>query len=520
VRESGTPVLEIRDVSKTFAGQKALDAVSMSVRAGSVEALVGHNGSGKSTLIKILSGFHLPDRGSSVLVNSRPLKFGDPVASAREGLRFIHQQLGLIGELSVVDNLCINGSYAAGRAGPIRRGREARNAAELLDRFGIDVPPNSLLSEVRPIQWTQIAIARALKQQSGVQVVVLDEPTASLPDAETGQLFEVIRRVASEGITVVYVSHRLDELYEVADHLTVLRDGRVAGSGTPDALPRPTLVELITGSPDQRDRPEPAGSRGPESPRRARSPEPQADTGIAADALRLDGLAGGLLKGLDLEVAAGEVVGLAGLTVSGVHDLVSILVGGIPASAGTASVSGREVAAFDPQSLRHLGASVLPAAASLKSIPSLSVRENVTLPTINDFWRRGTLRYGAEREAVRRLLVEYSVRPRDPERALATLSGGNQQKAVVAKWMRTRPKLLVLEEPTAGVDVGGRLDILALIRRAAGAGMAVLVCSSNLDDLADVCDRVVIVRDGRAAAELSGSAMSRERIAAECYLSA
>ena len=445
-----------------------------------------------------------------------PLRFSDPVASAQAGLRFIHQELGLLGDMTVLENIRLGGAYTSRRHGPVRWKAEGRAVAALLERFDIPVHPSTMLSDVSPIQRTQIAIARALENSAQVRLLVPDEPTASLPNAEAEQLFRMIRRVTAEGVGVIYVSHRLQELYEIADHLTILRDGKVAGKGEPHALTKPDLIQMITGvSEATRSGPErkPAAEGSvPAQPRRRSRP-----TAATEPALRIDGLAGGQLQSLSLRVDPGEIVGVARLAGSGVHDLVGLLLGRTPLRAGNVEISGKKLPVLSPLTVYRNGVSVLPAGRLLKSIPSLSVRENITLPELSGFWRRGLFRHRAERLAVRELLIRYSVRPTDPERILATLSGGNQQKATVAKWMRTRPAVLVLDEPTAGVDVAGRLDILRLLVEAADEGVAVVVCSSDLDDLAEFCDRVVIVRDGHDATELRDAMINREEITAQCY---
>jgi ribose transport system ATP-binding protein len=336
---------------------------------------------------------------------------------------------------------------------------------------------------------------------------VLDEPTATLPDAEVAKLFRTIRIAVRRGISVLYVSHRLEELYEIADDFLVLRDGQVVGEGTPASIDRAHLIELITGS-------APVATRSTRLTSAAGSNEPSSES---ARLLRLEGVAAGHLRRLNLDVRAGEIVGLAGLAGSGVHDLPELLVGRIPVSAGSISVDGQVWAKADPVVALLHRVAVLPGAKQLKSIGSMNVRENVTLPSISRFWRKGFFRYADERREVSDLLVDYAILPRSTERGFSTLSGGNQQKACVAKWMRTKPKLLVLDEPTAGVDVGGRLEILRLIRQAADDGVGVLICSSDLEDLADICERVIIVRQGVDDGELAGDEVKREIITAKCY---
>lgn len=502
-------LLEITGLSKRFESQQALNGVDLRVAEGRVEALVGHNGSGKSTLIKILSGFHTYDAGT-ITVGGESLKMADPVASAKAGLRFIHQDLGLLDQLTVLENLRLGGArYSTRGVGPINWRKERRNASHLLEEFGIHIRPDALISTASPVQRTSIAVARAMQERSAVRLLVLDEPTATLPDAEVEKLFGTVRAAAASGASVLYVSHRLEELHQICDHFTVLREGRIVGSGDREEIDKAALVSLITGVPVAERASKNFKAAGRE----------QADSGGVGSetVLRLRDIEGGQLRSLNLDVRPGEVVGVAGLAGSGVHDIPEILLGRISLRAGTVRVGDRVLARLNPTAVSAERLAILPSARNLKSIPSMKLRENITLPTVSQFFKRGFLSKRAERLDVGRLLQEYVVQPAEPERGFATLSGGNQQKACVAKWMRTKPRAFVLDEPTAGVDVGGRAEILRLIREAANEGLGVLVCSSDLDDLADLCDRVIIVRQGSDVTELKGKEITRDVITTQCY---
>ncbi len=506
-----TPALQVRHLSKRFPGQLALDDVSFTVGPQQVHALVGHNGSGKSTLIKILSGFHVPEPGGQVEVHGEPLRFGDPDSSRTTGLRFIHQELGLVGGLSVMDNLKLGSdTYDTAPLWRIRWGHERRVARRLLDRVGATVGTDELVNAISPVQRVEVALARALQDGSEARVLVLDEPTASLAEAEVERLFTLIRSTVASGVAVIYVSHRLEEIYEIGDRVTVLRDGRVVGEAATAELPQDDLIELIVGSK--------GATRGLR--RVASGPPADAPAGSSATPLLrvVDGV-GGHLTGLSLEVRAGEIVGLAGLAGSGVHDLPELLLGRVRLTGGTLELGGRQIDHPSPNAVLDAGAAVLPSARELKSIAAMTVRENLTLPNLTPMWSRGWFRVSRERVIAGKLIEDFDIKPRDTERALVTLSGGNQQKVVVAKWLRDRPKLIVLDEPTAGVDVGGRGEILDLLVSASRQGLGVLICSSDLDDLAEICSRVVVVRDGRSATEIVGDAITRTFITTECYRS-
>jgi ribose transport system ATP-binding protein len=497
-------LLSIDRLSKTFPGTRALDGVSLDVDAGEVHALVGHNGSGKSTLIKILAGFHEPDDDSGpITVDGSRLRPRHPEASRSAGLRFIHQELGLVDDLSVLENLRLGaGGYHTGVGWYISRRKEQQWARDLLDRFELDVPPEAPYSELSAVQKTGVAVARALQDEDDVRVVVFDEPTARLPDEQVQRLFALVRRVASKGTAVIYVSHRLEEVYELADRLTVLSDGRVAGTGTTLDIPRGRLVELIAGS-------VPVEVSHAASDRRA----------TGAELLRMDEVSAGSLLAADLSVSSGEIVGLAGLSQSGVHSVPRLLLGEEPIHTGTLTVNGTRIGRPCPSELRRLGAAELLPDRHLKGIASFSLRENITLADTRPFWRGGLYRHGEERAAVTALLDRFDVIPRNSEHQLSELSGGNQQKVSVAKWFRTTPRLLVLDEPTQGVDVGGRAQILRFLQEARETGMGVVICSSDLDDLAEVCDRVVVFRSGRSVCELNGVDVTRENIIHESYRS-
>ncbi len=489
-------MLTVRNLSKTFVGQRALDGVDLDVRSAEVHALVGHNGSGKSTLIKLLSGFHQPDPGGSVEVAGTALRPGDPTASRRAGLRFIHQELGLVDELTVLENLRLGGVYETGRGGRIRWRSERRRAREALARVGLNAHPDVPVSELSPVQRTQVAVARALDEEEGATILFFDEPTATLPHSEVERLFALIRRTVEAGLGVVYISHRLEELPQLADRVTVLRNGRVVGSGLQAEFSKDRLVELIVGG---------AIARAERTQRVARPRD---------GGLRFEDVHAGRLEGATFGVARGEVVGMAGLAGSGVHDVPRVLLGRVPLERGSVLADGE---ALVPDQLVRRGVAVLSSERALKNIATMTVRENLTLPELRPLWRRGRLRLRLERAVARDLIRRFGVLPAEPEKPLMELSGGNQQKVAVAKWLRTNPRLMVLDEPTQGVDVGGKAEILELLRAAARDGVGVLICSSDLEDLEIVCDRVLVVREGRVGGELAGAQITRERVSEECY---
>jgi ribose transport system ATP-binding protein len=511
------PALELRGVRKSFPGQVALNNVSLIVERSEVHALVGHNGSGKSTLIKVLAGFHTPDAGTGAVAGV-PVRLGDSDAVRRLGVRFIHQGLGLLKDLTVLENLRLGlGTYRTGPGWRIQWRHERSRARQLLEQVGMgDIGPDQYIRDLTAIQKTGVAICRALDDEENASVFVFDEPTATMPDDEVERLFGIIRRLAAEGIGVVYVSHRLEEIYAVADRVTVLRDGEVIAAGAVSDLPRDNLVALITGT----------SAGEPQTPRlsgvRDRATQPDSSTNSLVTgrvpALELVDIVSDECAGLSFSVQEGEVLGVAGLAGSGVNNIPEVLLGQSRLRSGTVRVLGTPITGLGPRRLRERGVAVLPAATEQKAIMSMSVGENVSLCSLNRYYRKGWLRHGSEYSDVFDDLRRFGVRPPRPNMTLALFSGGNRQKACVAKWLRTSPQVLVLDEPFQGVDIGGKQEILDILKDAAhNKGVAVVVCSSDLDDLESLAERVLVVRRGRVTDELIGRDITRHEILQRSY---
>lgn len=486
-----TPVLSVRQVSKTFPGQRALDHVDLEVAPGEVQALLGENGSGKSTLIKVLSGYHLPDPGGRIEVGGEVLAAGSPGASSSAGLRFVHQHLAVIGRLNAVENIALEVGYTRGWL--IDWDAQLALTQELLGRLQVEMDPWRPLDECKPVERSAVAIARALRNVGNeVRLVVLDEPTAALPAPEVAQLFRVIGELKRAGIAVLYVTHRLDEVFAIADRVTVLRDGRKQATAAIGDLTHQRLVELIVG----RDL---AEDHAPL--RRDGTPPPTA----AAPALEVRGLTSDLLDGIDLDVARGEVVGIVGTLGSGREEASRALIGALPEATGSVRVEGSPLPR--PSPLTSARAGLVLAIGNTQpgsAIRAFDVRENLTLASLARHTRRGRVRRRAEGDAARGWVEALDVRPADTSRPYELLSGGNQQKVILGRWLAAEPKVLVLEEPTAGVDVGARQGIYDLVVARAEEGLAVVVCSSDLEDVVSLCSRALVLDGGRVVAELSG----------------
>ncbi|MGY1809525.1 sugar ABC transporter ATP-binding protein [Blastococcus sp. SYSU D00669] len=495
---SPTPALQVRGLSKTFPGQRALVDVDLELQPGEIRALVGQNGCGKSTLIKVLAGYHEADPGAEVFVDGEPLPLGTAGAGDHAGLRFVHQDLGLVPTLDTRDNLAMGHGYERNRLGLISWRREHRLARETLRGLGYDFDVRQPTGHLVISQRTAIALARALSPRSTPpRVLVLDEPTANLPATEIDRLFSVIRSVRDRGVAVLFVSHHLDEVFGLCDTVTVLRDGRHVVTRPVEGLDEDALIALMIGRTlDQFLVPAETAATEDEPVLRARD-------------LRTD-----VLAGVDLQVRPGEIVGVAGITGSGREEIALALFGGLPRT-GSVTVGGRELESHRPDKAVDAGIALVPAerhanAAFLES----TLRENVSIVNPGDFLRRGLLNRRREVAEVTSWLQKLKVRPPQPERSLATLSGGNQQKVVLARWLRQRPKVLVLDEPTQGVDVGAKADIHVLVEEAAAEGTAVLVVSTDHAELTRLAERVVVLRNGRVADVLVRPHIDPDRITA------
>jgi ribose transport system ATP-binding protein len=490
-------------ISKTFSGVRALRSVDLQIGRGEIHALLGENGSGKSTLIKVLSGYHRPEQGE-ILVASERMVLGSAQSSYALGCRFVHQELALIDSLSVVDNLFLNSGYPR-RFGTVRE-RDARDQAhEQLALVGLDLlDPRAVVSQLSPAVKTGIAVARALMPDTDVPaaLLVLDEPTATLHDDEVRQLHAIVGKVAATGVGVLYVTHRLDEVFKFADNVTVLRDGRCIAVEPVASLDRHRLVNLLVG--DEFEEIHASSEALPPVP--------------GGTVLQIRDLAAGPMRAVSFSVGAGDIVGIAGITGSGRETLLGSLFGATPRGRGTVTVNGFTIRSGDPAAAIAVGVGYLPPDRKLQgALLVFSATENLTLADLRPFWRRMRLQHKAETSEVQRWFARLSVRPVDGhDRPLATFSGGNQQKILFAKWLRRNPKVLLLDEPTQGVDVSAKAELHRQLLAAAQDGAAVVISSSEVEELAALCHRVLVLRDGMVVADLTGKEISVMRILKEC----
>ena len=487
-------VLDIRSLSKSYPGQKALDSAHLTVRAGQIHALLGQNGSGKSTLIKVLAGFHKPDPGADVDLFGGSEHYDGSGTIDQDRVRVMHQDLGLVGSLNIMENLALGRGFSSERFGRIRWTAERRRARELLQQFGVDLDPRRRVADLAPAEASIVGLARAMQDWDPAGgLLVLDEPTATLPGPEVARLFAAVRRVAARGAGILFVTHRLDEVFELGDWVTVLRNGRTVASQSLEGLDHDALVELIVGRPIDELYAEP--------------PEVQADT-----VLRAHQVWGEVVEDFDLALNRGEIVGIAGIVGSGREEIGSLL-GGVARRAGGSIAVDDAGVRGDPRASLQAGLAYVPSdRKNLGSVQTATVSENIVLGRVRSLYRFGWLGSRGQRAEAEEWIARVDVRPGDPDKPMSTLSGGNQQKAVIARVLRVRPKAIVLDEPTQGVDVGAKATIYDLLADAAREGAGVVVCSSDAEELANICDRVLVLRHGRLAAELRKNRLTAEAI--------
>jgi galactofuranose transport system ATP-binding protein len=490
-------VLRLEGITKRFAGVTALDGVGLALGRGESHALVGENGAGKSTLIKIMTGAYRLDRGE-IWLDGRPVSFDGPAAAQAAGIVAVHQEIHVLPHRTVAENVFL--AREPRRWGLVDWRRMFADTRALLDRLGIDLDPRAELRALRTAQRQMVAIARGASL--GARVLVLDEPTSSLAEREVAALFRVIAALRAEGTAIVYVSHRFDELYAVCDRVTVLRDGRHVATRELAGLDRLDLVCLMLGKSR-----EALAARATEAPRAA------TDGGETPLLAARDLARGTRLRGVSLTVRRGEVVGLAGLLGSGRTETARALFGADPAESGTIAVEGRPVAPRAPRDAIRAGIALVPEDRKQEGIvPDMSVRENVTLAALPTLTRLGIVDRKRVRALVDDLVRRLGVRMASADQPVRELSGGNQQKVLLARWLATRPALLIADEPTRGIDLGARGEIHALLRELADSGLGVLMISSDLEELVEGSSRVVVLRDGRDAAALGRDALSQDAI--------
>jgi len=525
--EDAPPAVELRGISKDFGTNRALDGVDLRIGHGEVVGLVGQNGSGKSTLVKILAGVYEPEPGGRLFVSGEEVSLPlAPGQAGQIGLSFVYQNLALAPGLSVLENLTLGQRIQGGTRAlaPIHWRRERRDAAAVLDRYEVTLDLDRRTGELAPVDQARLAIVRAaedlrrFRTQSGYKhsVLVLDEPTVFLPEEDVEHLFDVIRAVVAEGAAVLFISHDLTAVRSITDRVVVLRDARVVADVVAGEIDEHALVDLIVGVPMRLAQSAPAAevtsAAGP-----AGQPGTAEGTN-GAGGVTVEHLSGGRLADLSLEIGPGEVVGVAGLIGSGAEDLPYLLFGAQPATGGTLRLGDAtlDVAGLSPQRSVRRRMALVPADRALLGLSEgLTVWENLVMLVEDEHYRSGIFRRAELVSLAGEAIEKFEIRPPHTHAVTGTLSGGNQQKALVAKWLLARPRLLLLHEPTQGVDVGARRDIYRFVQSAAALDqMAVLWVTTDFGELAEVCSRVIVVSQGREIATLVGDELSNDEISA------
>ena len=513
---SSSPALRVAEVSKSFGSTRALDRVTLSIGRGEIRALLGHNGSGKSTLVKILAGYHRADEGS-LEVGGEPLTFPFTRSDlVRCGMSVLHQDVGLVMSLSVLENMC-SGGFQTSAMGRIKWGAERRNCAALLQSFGLDVDPMTRTGDLSQAERAIVGIGRAFRQASGgaderrePTLLVLDEPTASLGRSEVEKLFVAVRSAAARNCGVLIVTHSLTDVLALADEVSVLRDGRLIASQPVKGMTEETLSELVVGKRISSY----AGPRRGEDQMPAPSvPEPVSDS-ISESVLRVASLAGGSLEDASLVVRAGEIVALTGLIGAGYEEVPALVFGAQLARAGRVWVDGAAYERRTPARSRRRGLAFVSAdRLGAGGVQTASLAENVSLPILRRLTGPGGwIRSHSERTEVERVLSRFQVRASGADVRFGLLSGGNQQKALVGRWIASEPRLLLMCEPTSGVDIGAVEEMSEILREFAEDGGAVLFASAQFEDIVKIAHRALVFASGVVVGELAGATLTSDEL--------
>lgn len=486
-----TPALRLEGIVKTFPGVRALDGVELEVRAGEVHALLGENGAGKSTLMKVLAGMHRPDSGR-ILLGGRPVTMENPMEAKRQGVVLIHQELSLAEEMSVAENIYL-GELPTTRWGIVDRAALHGKAGAILDRLKVDFGPESRVATLSIAKKQMVEIARALTHDA--KVVVFDEPTASLTDAEKVVLFDVIEDLKAHGVGIVYISHRMEEIFRIADRITVLRDGSYRGTLVTAETDEDAVTQLMIG--------------------RSLSYERNHDH-VEPGEVALEGrdlACGALFADISFEVRCGEVVGFYGLVGAGRTEIAETLFGLRAPSAGRILLDGEPVTIGSPADAIALGVSLVPESRKEQGLVlGMSCRDNISLPQIGDLTAGPFISHGGELAIYEMYRDRLDIRSPSWKQAVGNLSGGNQQKIVIGKWLAMKPRVLIVDEPTRGIDVGSKKEIHDLIRDLARSGYAVIVISSEMPEVLHVSDRVIAMHRGRITRQFTAGEVTEDNL--------
>lgn len=483
------PLLEMRSIRKEYPGVLALDGVDFEVHAGEVHCLLGENGAGKSTLVKILAGALAAD-GGSILMEGREVKIGSPTAAQELGIGTIYQDFKLVPELSAAENIMLG--HEPRRGWLLDRGGTLGKAASVLKDLGEEIPMNVPVRALSMAHRQFIEIAKALSRE--VKILILDEPSVSLTSHELSNLFEAIRRLKAFGVGVVYISHRLGEIFEIGDRITVLRDGKKVADASVNSVREPELIKWMVG-------------------RELSGVYPRARKGASEELLRLENVSGGVVRNASLTLSKGEVLGLGGLAGAGRTELARIIFGTDPLEGGRMVLDRTEIRPRSPRGAIDIGIGYLSEDRNAEGLVlQMSVRENMTLPSLSALTKGPFIDRRRERDSCERFIRQLTIKTPGMDRKVDELSGGNRQKVVLARWLMTNSRVLIFDEPTAGIDVGVKFEIYSLIDTLASGGMGVIVISSDLPELLGISDRVAVMSGGTITGTLAGAGATQERV--------
>lgn len=489
------PALSVVNVSKSFPGMNALKGLNLDVIGGEIRSLIGGNGSGKSTFIKILSGYHRPDVGGEIRINGEVLHVGHPKASYRLGARFVHQDLGLVNDCSVMDNLFLGSGFIT-RLGTIRGRLASQRAQSALEIVGLDVDVRKPVEVLSAVEKTGVAVARALNgsDEFPIRLLVLDEPTATLPAQEVEVLLRMVQSVAKSGVAVLYVTHRLEEVFRISKQVTILRNGSHVATVPIEGLSRAELLNYVVGSDFVEVKKD--GSA--------------VATSSGGPAISVQGLCARGLVDVTFDVAPGEIVGISGVTGSGREMLNSAIFGAVSRQAGEVKAGTMVIPARRPDIAIRAGVVFMPSDRRVHGgLMEMSAAQNCTITSLKEFSKYFTIRQKKELAETTLWSERMDVRPRNAfTQRLALFSGGNQQKILLAKWLRLNPRVLLLEEPTQGVDIAAKAIIHGRLMDAAKSGASLVISSADVDELVALCSRILILREGRLVASLSGETLN------------
>ncbi|MGG1611691.1 sugar ABC transporter ATP-binding protein [Paenibacillus phoenicis] len=487
-----TPLLEMEGIDKSFSGVKVLEQVKFTLEAGEVHALMGENGAGKSTLMKILNGIYTKDSGT-VRVKGKERSILSPSAAQELGIVMIHQELNLIPHLTVMENIFLGREFTLGPTRLIDWRKMKRESARYLSQLGLMIPPEAIVGELSVGQQQMVEIAKALSMNT--EILVLDEPTAALTNREIEGLFQVIASLKRQGVGMIYISHRMEEIFQICDRITVMRDGRYVGTEKVAETNMDQIVKMMVG-------------------REIKDRFPKAHIDFGEEKLRVENLSQkGVLHDISFSVRAGEIVGIAGLMGAGRTELAKALFGVSPIDGGTIAINGKKVQIRKPSDAIRAGLALVTEDRKDEGLLlAMSVRDNLSMTNLTAVSNGGFLSEAKERELADTLIQRLRIKTSSGAQAVGSLSGGNQQKVVIGKWLATNPQVLILDEPTRGVDIGAKKEIYDLMNKLAAEGVAIVMISSELPEILGMSDRILVMHEGKLTGHFTREEATQEKI--------